>query len=68
MDETSYPQLLENIQNIQPFLLLWGTCDNFINQSEAWLNGPFRSLDPEVRSFFQSLVLESFNESLELKS
>ena len=50
MDETAYPQLIENIQNIQPFLLLWGTCDNFINQSEAWLNGPFRSLDPEAMS------------------
>ena len=48
MPETAYPDLLDNIQNIQPFMLLWGTADSFINQSETWLNGPFRVLDPET--------------------
>ena len=69
MPETAYPDLLDNIQNIQPFMLLWGTADSFINQSESWLNGPFRVLDPEtmteeVDTMFRTLhkSVKTFND------
>ena len=48
MEESSYSELNENIQAIQPFITLWSTSDTFLTSSDSWLSSHFKDLDPET--------------------
>ena len=48
MEETSYPELQDNIQALQPFMTLWETSDLFMTKSDSWLQSLFKELDPEA--------------------
>ena len=48
MEETVYPELAENLAQLQPFILLWETSDSFMTSSDTWLQSVFKELDPET--------------------
>ena len=48
LEETSYENIKEMVQQFTPYYELWTTIDNWETNMKSWLNDDFLSIDPTV--------------------